>query len=108
MKPTFFTSASKFRQWLEKNHDNSTELLVGFHKKASGKKSLTYQEALDEALAFGWIDGVRKRVDDSAYAIRFTPRKPGSIWSVVNTKRVAELIARKRMKPPGLRAFQQR
>ena len=105
MRPTFFTSDSKFRQWLEKNHDNSTELLVGFHKKASGKKSITYPEALDEVLAFGWIDGVRKSVDESSYTIRFTPRKPKSIWSLVNKKRVEELTKLGRMKPAGLKAF---
>jgi uncharacterized protein YdeI (YjbR/CyaY-like superfamily) len=107
MKPTFFDSPAAFRAWLSKHHASETELLVGFHKKATAR-GITYQEALDEALAFGWIDGVRRRVDDTAYTIRFTPRKPGSIWSVVNTKRVEELIALKRMKPPGLRAFQDR
>ncbi len=105
MKPTFFTSASKFRQWLEQNHGKSNELLVGFHKKASGKKSITYPEALDEALAFGWIDGVRKSFDESSYTIRFTPRRSTSIWSVVNTKRVEELTKLGRMKPAGLKAF---
>src|SRR6185295_586130 len=105
MKPSFFTSQTKFRQWLEKNHDKKSELLVGFHKKASGKKSITYQEALDEALAFGWIDGVRRGIDDDSYTIRFTPRKLKSIWSLVNTKRVDELTKLGRMKPAGLKAF---
>jgi uncharacterized protein YdeI (YjbR/CyaY-like superfamily) len=105
MKPTFFTSAARFQQWLEKNHDKKDELLVGFHKKASGKKSVTYPEALDEALAFGWIDGVRKSLDDTSYTIRFTPRRPRSIWSLVNTKRVEELTKLGRMKPSGLKAF---
>jgi uncharacterized protein YdeI (YjbR/CyaY-like superfamily) len=107
VKPSFFDSAKDFRAWLAKHHAAETELLVGFHKKATGR-GITYQEALDEALAFGWIDGVRRRVDGEAYTIRFTPRKPGSVWSVVNTKRVEELIAQKRMKPPGLRAFESR
>jgi uncharacterized protein YdeI (YjbR/CyaY-like superfamily) len=107
MKPAFFESPAAFRAWLAGHHDSDTELLVGFHKKATGR-GITYQEALDEALAYGWIDGVRRRLDDQAYTIRFTPRKPGSIWSVVNTKRVEELIAQKRMKPSGLRAFEQR
>jgi uncharacterized protein YdeI (YjbR/CyaY-like superfamily) len=107
MKPAFFESAAEFRAWLAKHHASETQLLVGFHKKATGR-GITYQEALDEALAHGWIDGVRKRLDDSSYTIRFTPRKPGSIWSVVNTRRLQELIAQKRMKPPGLRVFEQR
>ncbi|HJZ98268.1 MAG TPA: YdeI/OmpD-associated family protein [Candidatus Solibacter sp.] len=107
MKPTFFETAAEWRAWLAKHHASETELLVGFHKKTTGY-GITYQEALDEALAYGWIDGVRKRLDDTAYRIRFTPRKPGSVWSVVNTKRVEELIAQKRMKTPGLRAFEQR
>jgi uncharacterized protein YdeI (YjbR/CyaY-like superfamily) len=107
MKPAFFESPAAFQVWLAKHHDSETELLVGFHKKATGR-GITYQEALDEALAHGWIDGVRKRLDDEAYTIRFTPRKPGSFWSVVNTKRVEELIAQRRMKPPGMRAFEQR
>jgi len=105
MKPTFFTSAPSFQQWLEKNHDKKDELLIGFHKKASGKKSITYPEALDEALAFGWIDGVRKSLDDTSYTIRFTPRRPRSIWSLVNKKRVEELTKLGRMKPSGLKAF---
>jgi len=105
MKPTFFTSASKFRQWLEKNHDKKDELLVGFHKKDSGKKSITYHEALDEALAFGWIDGVRKSLDETSYTIRFTPRRAKSIWSLINKKRVEELIKLGRMHPGGLKAF---
>jgi uncharacterized protein YdeI (YjbR/CyaY-like superfamily) len=107
MKPAFFESAGAFRAWLAKHYDSESELVVGFHKKATGR-GITYQEALDEALAYGWIDGVRKRLDDEAYTIRFTPRRPGSLWSVINTKRVEELIAQKRMKPPGLRAFEQR
>jgi uncharacterized protein YdeI (YjbR/CyaY-like superfamily) len=107
MKPVFFDSSADFRKWLARHHDSETELLVGFHKTATGR-GMTYKAALDEALAYGWIDGVRRRVDDEAYTIRFTLRKPGSIWSVVNTKRVKELIADGRMKPPGLRAFEQR
>jgi uncharacterized protein YdeI (YjbR/CyaY-like superfamily) len=108
MKVKFFSTASKFHHWLDKNHDKIAELCVGFHKKASGKKSITYPEALDEALSFGWIDGVRKTIDESSYTIRFTPRKPKSIWSVVNTRRVEELTRLGRMKAPGLDAFAQR
>ena len=107
MKPVFFDCGADFGKWLSKHHGSETELLVGFHKKATGR-GVSYKDALDEALAYGWIDGVRRRVDDEAYTIRFTPRKPGSIWSVVNTKRVKELIADGRMKPPGLRAFEDR
>jgi uncharacterized protein YdeI (YjbR/CyaY-like superfamily) len=108
MDPHYFTSAAKFRQWLEKNHATATELLAGFYKKSSGKPSITYQEALDEALSFGWIDGIRKSVDENRYTIRFTPRKPGSIWSNVNIKRANELSALGRMGLAGLAAFEAR
>jgi len=105
MKPRFFSSQQQFRQWLEKNHATSTELLVGFHKKASGKKSITYAEALDEALCFGWIDGVRRNLDETSYTIRFSPRKPRSIWSLINVKHVERLQKEGRMQPAGLAAF---
>ena len=104
-KIKFFTTESLFRQWLAKNHARSAELWVGFHKKNSGKKSITYAEALDEALCFGWIDGLRKSVDENSYTIRFTPRKSKSIWSRVNTKRAEELSKLGRMKPSGREAF---
>jgi len=104
MKPTFFQSPADFHRWLDAHHAASTELLVGFYKKELGR-GITYPEALDEALAFGWIDGVRKRLDADSYTIRFTPRKPKSIWSVANIKRVRELIALGRMQPSGQRAF---
>jgi uncharacterized protein YdeI (YjbR/CyaY-like superfamily) len=107
MKPTFFKSAAEFRGWLDKHHAIDRELLVGFYKRESGR-GITYQEALDEALSFGWIDGVRKRIDAEAYTIRFTPRKPGSVWSAVNIQRVQELISRGLMQPAGLRVFQER
>src|SRR5829696_1885243 len=93
MKPTYFVTGGEFRTWLETNHSTATELLLGFYKKASGKAGISYQEALDEALAFGWIDGVRKSVDDKRYTIRFTPRKARSIWSAVNIRRIGELTA---------------
>jgi len=105
MTVRYFSSASSFHQWLEKNHDQVSELWVGFHKKHSGKKSITYPEALDEALCFGWIDGLRKTIDEDSYTIRFTPRKPKSNWSVVNTRRVNQLIELGRMKRSGLEAF---
>ena len=108
MEPKFFSSAEKFRQWLEKNHDRANELLLGFHKKDSGKKSVTYPQALDEALCFGWIDGVRKRLDETSYTIRFTPRKPRSIWSNVNVRHVERLQKEGRMAEPGLKAYAQR
>jgi len=108
MKATFFKSADEFRSWLDKTHDKQQELLLGFYKKVSGKGGITYPEALDEALAFGWIDGVRKSLDDASYTIRFTPRKPKSIWSMVNIKRVGELTKLGRMQPSGLKAFEGR
>ena len=108
MKPRFFKTATAFREWLEKNHEKQTELAVGFHKKSSGKPSITYPEALDEALCFGWIDGVRRNLNETSYSIRFTPRKAKSIWSNVNIKRATELEKLGLMRPPGLRAFQAR
>ena len=108
MEPVFFASPAELRDWLEGNHDSSGELLVGFHKKGSGKPSVTYQEALDEALCFGWIDGVRKNRDEASYTIRFTPRKARSIWSAVNIDRVKALIEEGRMQPAGLAAFEAR
>src|SRR5690348_9577334 len=108
MKPRFFSSQQQFRQWLEKNHATSTELLVGFHKKTSGKKSITYSEALDEALCFGWIDGVRRSLNDDSYTIRFTPRRPKSIWSLVNVRHIERLQKEGRMQPSGVAAFDAR
>jgi uncharacterized protein YdeI (YjbR/CyaY-like superfamily) len=107
-KPRFFRSPADFRRWLEKNHNKTAELTVGFFKKDSGRKSVTYTEALDEALCFGWIDGVRRGVDENSYSIRFTPRKPRSIWSLVNTGKVEELIRLGRMHQAGLDAFELR
>lgn len=108
MKPTFFKTPSDFRKWLEKHHESSKELLVGFYKKGSGRASITWPESVDEALCFGWIDGIRRSIDDSSYSIRFTPRKAISTWSVVNIKRAQELIDERLMKPAGLKAFQAR
>jgi uncharacterized protein YdeI (YjbR/CyaY-like superfamily) len=104
----FFQSPGQFRRWLAKNHASQTELWLGMYKKASGKRGITYREALDEALCFGWIDGVRKSLDDDSFVQRFTPRKAKSYWSAVNTKRAKELIADKRMAPAGLMAFEAR
>jgi len=108
MTPTFFKSRAEFRKWLGKHHAAVRELWVGFYRKSSGKSGITYQDAVDEALCFGWIDGVKKRVDESSYMHRFTPRKAGSIWSVVNTKRAKALVELGLMAPPGLRAFERR
>jgi uncharacterized protein YdeI (YjbR/CyaY-like superfamily) len=108
MKPVFFPAQSGFRSWLEKHHTQVNELWVGFYRKQSGKGGITYPEALDEALCFGWIDGVRKALDDSSYTIRFTPRRTNSIWSAINTKRVDKLIKLGRMRKPGLNAFNAR
>jgi uncharacterized protein YdeI (YjbR/CyaY-like superfamily) len=108
MKPTFFPSPADFRNWLAENHASARELLVGFYKKDSGRPSITWPESVDEALCFGWIDGVRKSVDAASYTIRFTPRKPTSIWSAVNIRRVGVLIDDGRMQPAGLKAFQAR
>jgi uncharacterized protein YdeI (YjbR/CyaY-like superfamily) len=108
MKPKFFKSPADWRAWLEKNHATAREIVVGFHKKASGKPSITWPESVDEALCYGWIDGVRRSLDENSYTIRFTPRKHDSIWSLVNTKRVAELTKEKRMRPAGLQAFERR
>lgn len=105
MEPKFFTAPEKFRAWLEKNHDRAAELLVGFHKKDSGKKSITYAQALDEALCFGWIDGVRKSLDETSYTIRFTPRKSRSIWSNVNVRHVERLKKEGRMAEPGIKTY---
>lgn len=105
MKPKFFSTPEQFRQWLEQHHERVKELLVGFHKKDSGKKSITYPQALDEALCFGWIDGVRRSLDETSYTVRFTPRKPKSIWSLVNVKHVERLQKEGRMAGPGLKAY---
>jgi uncharacterized protein YdeI (YjbR/CyaY-like superfamily) len=108
MGPIFFATPADFRAWLEQHHEREKELLVGFYKKGSGKPSITWPEAVDEALCFGWIDGVRRSRDAESYTIRFTPRQARSTWSAVNIRRVAELTALGRMYPAGLRAFEAR
>jgi uncharacterized protein YdeI (YjbR/CyaY-like superfamily) len=107
-KIKFFPSASIFRRWLAANHATATELWVGYYKKGSRRPSMTWPESVDEALCFGWIDGIRKSVDDISYTIRFTPRRPGSIWSAVNVKRAQELTKLGLMQPAGLAAFEKR
>ena len=108
MKAVYFATAADFGKWLGRKHATETELLVGFYKKGSGKPSMTWPQSVDEALCFGWIDGVRRRVDDERYTIRFTPRKAGSIWSAINIRRVEELTRDGRMRRAGVKAFEAR
>ena len=108
MEPTYFASPQEFRAWLERNHQSAAEILVGFHKVGSGRPSMTWPQSVDEALCFGWIDGVRRRVDDERYTIRFTPRKGRSTWSAVNIKRMGELMDAGLAHPAGIRAFEGR
>jgi len=108
MKPTFFTSPVEFHAWLEEHHAQALELWVGFHKRDSGKPSITWPESVDAALCFGWIDGVRKSVNATSYTIRFTPRKPTSTWSAINIRRVADLKKLGLMRSAGLKAFGRR
>lgn len=103
--PVFFATPADFRRWLEQHHASAPELLVGYRKLGSGLPSMTWSESVDEALCFGWIDGVRRRLDDTAYTIRFTPRRRGSIWSAVNVAKIEALSAQGRMQPAGLAAF---
>ena len=100
--------ADEFRAWLEANHDSATELEVVFYKKASSKPSMTWSESVDQALCFGWIDGVRRGRDDESYTIRFTPRRPGSNWSNINVEKVAKLTEAGLMRPAGIAAFERR
>ena len=106
--PVFFKSANELRKWFQKNHDKISELWIGFYKVGSGKKGISYKEAVDQSLCFGWIDGIRKGIDEESYVTRFTPRKKGSIWSNVNTKRINELINEGSVHPAGLAAFKER
>lgn len=108
VKPRYFRSDGEFRKWLERNHDKSDELWIGIYKKASGKKGITYKEAVDAALCFGWIDGLTKSVDDASYMQRFTPRRAKSAWSATNIKRVKELKALGLVHPAGEKAFAKR
>ena len=106
--PRFFATPAAFRAWLHANHARETELTVGFHKKDSGKPSITWPESVDEALCYGWIDSVRRALDADSYTIRFTPRKPTSIWSNVNIAKVNALLQAGRMMPAGLAAWERR
>lgn len=106
--PVFFETGDEFRAWLTEHHNVVPEVLVGFWKTGSGRPSMTWPESVDAALCFGWIDGVRRRVDDQSYTIRFTPRRPASIWSAVNVAKVEALTAAGLIAPAGLAAFAQR
>ena len=105
MKAKQFKSGAEFRAWLAKHHASETELLVGYYKKETGKPSMTWPQSVDEALCYGWIDGIRRGVDAESYTIRFTPRKATSTWSAINIRRVQELIDEGRMRAAGLKAF---
>jgi uncharacterized protein YdeI (YjbR/CyaY-like superfamily) len=108
MTPIFFSDQKAFRKWLEKNHKKETEVLVGFYKVSTGKPTLTWSESVDQALCFGWIDGVRTSINDESYQIRFTPRKATSNWSAVNIKKISELTKKGLMMPAGIAAFKNR
>lgn len=103
--PKFFSTQLDFRKWLEENHDKKLELYVGFHKVNSGLQSMTWSESVDQALCYGWIDGVRKSIDKDSYFIRFSPRKPKSIWSAINIDKVEKLVLQGLMRPSGLAVF---
>ena len=107
-KPKFFAAPAAFRDWLEQHHESALELLVGFYKRDSGRPSMTWPESVDEALCFGWIDGVRRSLDADSFTVRFSPRRPRSIWSAVNIRKVEALIEAGRMREPGLAAFRAR
>lgn len=106
MEVLFFENPTAFREWLSQNHDKEQELWVGYYKKATQKPSMTWSESVDQAICFGWIDGIRKTVDEGSYKIRFTPRRPNSIWSNVNIKKVEELTKQGLMMPTGLAAYE--
>ncbi len=108
MEPTFFATPAEFRAWLERHHEDARELLVGFYKRSSGRPSITWPQSVDQALCFGWIDGVRRSLGADGYTIRFTPRTARSTWSAVNVARMRELIDAGLVHPAGLRAFERR
>lgn len=105
MTPKFFKTKNDLRKWFEKNHNKLNEQWIGFYKTTSGKQSITWSESVDEALCFGWIDGIRKSINNESYMIRFTPRKPNSTWSAVNIKKIEELTKLGLMKPEGIAAY---
>ncbi len=108
MRPRYFKNSAKFRSWLAKNHAGSSELLIGYYKRHTGKPSMTWSESVDVALCFGWIDGIRRKVDEDRYTIRFTPRRPNSVWSQVNLEKVKALKKSGRMRLAGLEVYEAR
>lgn len=108
MQPSFFATSAELRQWFVENHERANELWVGYYKKSTGKPSITWEESVEQALCFGWIDGIRKGIDDESYRIRFTPRKPTSVWSAKNIAAVERLSQLGLMQPAGLKVFHQR
>jgi len=108
MEPVFFATPDELRAWFDEHHETAPELVVGYYKKVAGKPGVKHSQAVDQALCYGWIDSVGHRIDDERYQVRFTPRRPGSVWSAVNVAKVAELTAQGLIRPAGLRAFEQR
>jgi len=108
MNPVYFQNQNEFRKWLEKNHKNESEIIVGYYKVGTGKPGMTWSQSVDQAICFGWIDGIRRSIDNERYSIRFTPRKLSSIWSNVNIKKVEELKKKGLMKKPGLEIYNNR
>lgn len=108
MKAKFFSNQYDFRQWLEENHSNETELLVGFYRIETKKPSITWPQSVDQALCFGWIDGVRNKIDSESYSVRFTPRRPTSIWSAINIQKIEDLTKQGLMQEAGFEAFAKR
>jgi len=108
MEPHFFAQPEDFRKWLEKNHNTETDIIVGFYRKGTGKKSITWEQAVDVALCYGWIDSIRRKIDDESYSNRFTPRKKTSIWSAKNIANIERLQKEGLMQPSGLEAFEHR
>ncbi|KAA3634198.1 MAG: bacteriocin-protection protein [Bacteroidetes bacterium] len=108
MEPIFFKNAAEWRQWLKENHDKAEVLWLGYYKKNSGKANYTWSESVDEAICYGWIDGLRKSLDKDSYMIRFTPRRPTSFWSAVNIKKVKVLTEKGLMRPAGIKAWGKR
>jgi uncharacterized protein YdeI (YjbR/CyaY-like superfamily) len=108
MGPLFFTTAAELRDWFSAHHESEPELLVGYWKKGTGKPTVSHSEAIEQALCFGWIDSIGRRIDDERYQVRFTPRRKGSVWSAVNVATVARLTEQGLMHPAGLRAFEER
>lgn len=108
MAPVYFKNQNEFRKWLEENHNRADEIIVGYYKVGTGKHNMTWSQSVDQALCFGWIDGIRRSIDNEKYCIRFTPRKPASTWSNVNIKKVEDLRKKGLMKKPGLEVFNKR